>query len=399
MTAIVENVQKQGVESSIITLYDLEYATGVFAYFTSAIDEDLTSIQFRDTGGTIRTYTPIPIELEGFDVQSDGAIARPTMTVANIESTFKDALGGLGFEDLIGKRITRRTTQEKYLVGNTGDSTPPVEFPSVTYVIDRLASKSVMSVVFELAAPFDLAGIKLPRRVVIGGACPWKYQGASTTLAEVNKEGGCSWRSDNKINIGGTDYLLAVNESDEMILLKSALTGAATGTTIGASGSFTQNSFYFTATQLQRYDASGVLSTVNDINTRQYWLCTASTSTGPSDTNAAFRKVRPYQTFSSSTTYYGYKEKAHNDIVLQNGNFWRVQRTTVTGYGGSQTSGNISENNFWTEADRCGKQITSCRLRFQAKLHPSVSGAFSTLQDNTKALPFGGYPGVIQRRR
>ena len=201
MTAIVENVQKQGVESSIVTLYDLEYATGVFAYFTSAIDQDLTSIQFRDTGGTVRTYTPIPIELEGFDVQSDGSIPRPTMTVANIESTFKDALGGLGFEDLIGKRITRRTTQVKYLVGNTGDSTPPVEFPSVTYIIDRLAAKSVMSVQFELAAPFDLAGIKLPRRVVIGGACPWKYQGASTTLAEVNKEGGCSWRLDNKINI------------------------------------------------------------------------------------------------------------------------------------------------------------------------------------------------------
>ena len=167
MTAIVENVQKQGVESSIITLYDLEYSPGVFAYFTSAIDEDLSSIQFRDVGGTIRTYTPIPIELEGFDVQSDGAIARPTMTVANIESTFKDALGGLGFEDLIGKRLTRRTTQEKYLVGNTGDSTPPVEFPSVSYIIDRLASRSVMNVVFELAAPFDLAGIKLPRRVVI----------------------------------------------------------------------------------------------------------------------------------------------------------------------------------------------------------------------------------------
>ena len=395
MTAIVENVQKQGVESSIITLYDLEYATGVFAYFTSAIDEDLTSIQFRDTGGTIRTYTPIPIELEGFDVQSDGAIARPTMTVANIESTFKDALGGLGFEDLIGKRITRRTTQEKYLVGNTGDSTPPVEFPSVTYVIDRLASKSVMSVVFELAAPFDLAGIKLPRRVVVGGACPWKYQGASTTLAEVNKEGGCSWRLDNKINIGGTDYLLAINESDEMILLKSAVTGAASN----ASGlsSFTQNSFYFTATAQQRYGTTGVLLDVNNADTRQYWFCIRATSTAPSDTNSAFRKIRVYQTFSTSGVYYGYRDKAFNDVVLQSGVFWRVQRTSLTGYGGTQTS--ISENIYWTKADRCGKQITSCRLRFQAKLHPSVSGAFSALQDNTKALPFGGYPGVIQRRR
>tara|TARA_S200000501_G_scaffold102742_1_gene96253 strand:+ start:9276 stop:10463 length:1188 start_codon:yes stop_codon:yes gene_type:complete len=395
MTAIVENVQKQGVESSIITLYDLEYSPGVFAYFTSAIDEDLTSIQFRDAGGTVRTYTPIPIELEGFDVQSDGSIPRPTMTVANIESTFKDALGGLGFEDLIGKRLTRRTTQEKYLVGNTGDSTPPVEFPSVSYIIDRLASRSVMNVVFELAAPFDLAGIKLPRRVVIGGACPWKYQGASTTLAEVNKEGGCSWRLDNKINIGGTDYLLAINESDEMILLKSAITGAASN----ASGlsSFTQNSFYFTSTAQQRYGTTGVLLDVNNADTRQYWFCIRATSTAPSDTNSAFRKIRVYQTFSTSGVYYGYRDKAFNDVVLQSGVFWRVQRTSLTGYGGTQTS--ISENIYWTKADRCGKQITSCRLRFQAKLHPSVSGAFSALQDNTKALPFGGYPGVIQRRR
>ena len=395
MTAIVENVQKQGVESSIVTLYDLEYADGVFAYFTPTIDEDLTSIQFRDSGGTVRTYNAIPIQLEGFDVQSDGAISRPSMTVANIESTFKDALGGLGFEDLIGRRITRRTTQEKYLVGNSGDSTPPVEFPSITYVIDRIASKSIMGVTFELAAPFDLAGIKLPRRVVIGGACPWKYQGASSTLAEVDKEGGCSWRLDNKINIGGTDYLLAVNESDEMILLKSVVTGAASN----ASGlsSFTQNSFYFTATAQQRYGSSGVLLNVNNADTRQYWFCIRSTSSAPTSTNAAFRKVRVYQAFSTSGVYYGYKDKSFNDVVLQSGAFWRVQRTSLTGYGGTQTS--ISENDFWTKADRCGKQITSCRLRFQAKLHPSVSGAFHALQDNKQALPFGGFPGVVQRRR
>ena len=69
MTAIVENVQKQGVESGIVTLYQLEYATGTFAYFTSGTDEDLTNIQFRDPDGTVRTYTPIPIEIDGFDVQ------------------------------------------------------------------------------------------------------------------------------------------------------------------------------------------------------------------------------------------------------------------------------------------------------------------------------------------
>ena len=122
MTAIVENVQKTGVESGIITLYKLEYADNTFAYFVAGVEEDLSSIQFRDEDGTIRTYTPIPIELEGFDISSDGAISRPKMTVANIESTFRDSLGGLGFEDLIGRRITRRTTQQKYLVGESGDT-------------------------------------------------------------------------------------------------------------------------------------------------------------------------------------------------------------------------------------------------------------------------------------
>tara|TARA_B100000575_G_C23130872_1_gene655972 strand:- start:950 stop:2128 length:1179 start_codon:yes stop_codon:yes gene_type:complete len=392
MTAIVQNVQKQGVESSIVTLYDLEYAPGTFAYFTSAIDNDLTSVQFRETGGTIRTYTPIPIELEGFDVQSDGSIPRPTMTVANIESTFKDALGGLGFEDLIGKRITRRTTQEKYLVGNSGDSTPPVEFPSVTYVIDRLASKTIMSVVFELAAPFDLAGIKLPRRVVVGGACPWKYQGASTTLAESAKEGGCTWRLDNKLNINGTDKVIALNENDEYLIPfgMSALGVNASGVT-----NFTQNSFYFTTTTQQQYDEVGILSSVSSVLTYQYWLCVRDTTSAPADSNAAFIKVRRYHAYSASSTYYGFKDKAFNSNVLKDGLFWRVKRTTQL----ANEHNTVQEGDFWTKADRCGKQLTSCKRRFQARIHPSVVGAFSALQDNTKALPFGGYPGVVQRRR
>jgi len=325
MTAIVQNVQKQGVESSIVTLYDLEYAPGTFAYFTSAIDNDLTSVQFRETGGTIRTYTPIPIELEGFDVQSDGSIPRPTMTVANIESTFKDALGGLGFEDLIGKRITRRTTQEKYLVGNSGDSTPPVEFPSVTYVIDRLASKTIMSVVFELAAPFDLAGIKLPRRVVVGGACPWKYQGASTTLTESAKEGGCSWRLDNTLNINGTDKVIALNENDEYLIPFGA---SALGVNASGVTNFTQNSFYFTTTTQQQYDEVGILSSVSSVLTYQYWLCVRDTTSAPADSNAAFIKVRRYHAYSASSTYYGFKDKAFNSNVLKDGLFWRVKRTT-----------------------------------------------------------------------
>lgn len=394
MTAIVENVQKQGVDSAIITLYELEYAPGTFAYFTSGTEEDLTNIQFRDSGGTIRTYTPIPLEVEGFEVQSDGAISRPTMRVANIESTFKNALGGLGFEDLIGKRLTRRTTQQKYLVGEAGDATPPVEFPKITYVIDRIASKSVMSVEFELAAPFDLAGIKLPRRVVIGGACPWKYQGASSTLAEADKEGGCHWRLDNKLTIDGTERLIFINTNDEHIL--PFVSGVSLATAASGTSNFTKDQYYFTTTTQQRYDTAGVLSSVSNTGTYQYWQCLTATTSQPSATNVSFRKVRRYHSsYSSSTTYRGYLDKAFNENVLYNNVLWQVKRISVAGVA-------PQEGEFWTRADNCGKKLTSCAMRYQATLNQVANSQFvglSANKDNTKPLPFGGFPGAVQRRR
>ena len=394
MTAIVENVQKQGVESSIITLYQLEYAAGTFAYFSSGTEEDLSNIEFRDADGTIRSYTPIPIEIEGFDIQSDGALSRPKMTVANIESTFKSSIGGLSFEDLVGKRITRRTTQEKYLVGNSGDSTPPVEFPKITYVIDRISSKNVMQVEFELAAPFDLAGIRLPRRVIIGGACPWKYQGASTTLSEANIEGGCHWRLDNKLTIDGTDRSIFINVNDEQIL--PFVAGVTLGTAASGTSNFTKDQYYYTTTTQQRYDTAGVLSSVSDALTYQYWQCLSATTSQPSATNASFRKVRRYLTsYSSGFTYHGHLDKAFNHNVLYNNILWQVKRISVVGV-------TPQEGEFWTRADNCGKKLNSCSMRYQAKLNTVVNSQFTAVsanRDNTVSLPFGGFPGVIQRRR
>ena len=388
MTAIVENVQKTGVESGVITLYKLEYADNTFAYFVAGVEEDLSSIQFRDEDGTIRTYTPIPIELEGFDISSDGAISRPKMTVANIESTFRDSLGGLGFEDLIGRRITRRTTQQKYLVGESGDSTPPVEFPKITYVIDRLASKTVMGVTFELAAPFDLAGIKLPQRVIIGGACPWKYQGASTTLGEAVKEGGCHWRADNKITIDGVERTLFMTENDEYVIPTTAGFTAASG-----QSSFTQNNYYITYTTEQRIEPDG--SFVSESNVPNYWHCQTATTSQPSATNAAWKRVRVYDlTYAQQTTYKGYVNRAHNQYILKSGKLWQVKRVTQT----ANFHATVEEGQSWTAGDKCGKKLTSCAMRFQAKVHPSYNTRFSVLKDNTKPLPFGGFPGVVQRR-
>ena len=113
MSDLIQTVEKQAIDSELITLFDLEYADGQFAYFSpEGKDESLTDIQFRDTGGTARTYITIPAEADGFSVNSDGAYSRPEITIANALSTFKTSIGNLDYEDLIGRRITKWENSE-----------------------------------------------------------------------------------------------------------------------------------------------------------------------------------------------------------------------------------------------------------------------------------------------
>ena len=81
MTDIAKNLQKQDPGSSLVVLYELEYASNSKAYFFGGFTESgsvttgkhTTSVQFRETGGTVRTYTAIPINAKGFEMNSDGA--------------------------------------------------------------------------------------------------------------------------------------------------------------------------------------------------------------------------------------------------------------------------------------------------------------------------------------
>ena len=107
MTDVVKDVQKQDPGSAYIELFELEIGTNSYAYFFSGLEADLSTIQFRDysSPGTIRTYTALPLMIEGLNLQAAGPSARPTLTVANVLSTFSDALGGITNEDLLGKKL------------------------------------------------------------------------------------------------------------------------------------------------------------------------------------------------------------------------------------------------------------------------------------------------------
>ena len=122
------------------------------------------------------TYVKMPITAEGFAFQR-GQIPRPTLTVSNALGTITAILLNVNSvttgNDLTGATVTRIRTLLRFIdgvnfAGNTnpfGTPDPTAEFPQEIYKIDRKSTESRDIVQFELAAPFDLAGVRSPKRI------------------------------------------------------------------------------------------------------------------------------------------------------------------------------------------------------------------------------------------
>ena len=117
----------------------------------------------------------MPIEAEGFAFR-EGQLPRPTLTISNALGTITAILLNVNStttgNDLTGATVTRIRTLARYLdsinfPGNTnplGTPDPTAEFPQEIYKIDRKSAENREVVQFELAAVFDLAGIRAPKR-------------------------------------------------------------------------------------------------------------------------------------------------------------------------------------------------------------------------------------------
>jgi lambda family phage minor tail protein L len=57
-----------------------------------------------------------------------------------------------------------------------GTPDPTAEFPREVYKIARKSSESRQIVEFELAAAFDLVGVRAPKRQCIANICQWVYR-------------------------------------------------------------------------------------------------------------------------------------------------------------------------------------------------------------------------------
>ena len=394
--SIIQDLQSQTQASPLIQLFEIEKSTEVFSYVTPGEDSDGSSLQMYDyTDNTeLRTYIPYPVTSDGFDIKVTGAISRPTCSFSNVGNNFTTLIGTTDIDSLIGKKFIRRLTLKKYLQGesaDTGSGAQSVEFTRQVWTISKIMNKDNMTISFELASPFDLQGVKIPARQIVANACPWQYQGASPTLTEGQKCGGCSWHTEGNFQV--STYNSAVQKvyvtlDDEYIFNSSDsytnYTSASNGT------SFAINSYVKTTGESAReIDNLGNVSAVT--NVVKYWLVnvagTKSSLGTPSESNANFDAIRVYSTYNASTSYKVYTDDRLNEIVLYNNFTWKAKVST--------TGNTPGFTQFWRRADECGKRLSSCGKRFgysPVDVTSTTSRAKASV-NTSRVLPFGGFPG------
>jgi phage-related protein len=202
--------------SAIIELFELELVTAIHG--TDEVYRFHAGTNLVNNGDIIwrgNSYLKFPIEADGFEYSGQGTLPRPKIRVSNIFGTVTAIILSLPV-GLEGAKVTRIRTLAKYLDAanypvsgdvllledndilllEDGDSillepTNPTEdtsaeFPREIYYIDRKSSENRNLVEFELAASFDIAGVRAPKRQCIANLCPWTYRSAECSYTGTN---------------------------------------------------------------------------------------------------------------------------------------------------------------------------------------------------------------------
>ena len=172
---IVSDLQKVN-PSAVIELFTLTLDNSLHGATTTYRFHAGTSL--KDNGEIIwqgTAYTRFPVQAEGFQY-GKGQLPRPTLTFSNALGTISAILLLVNQtttgNDLTGATVKRIRTQAKFIdaanfpsnVNPYGTPDNTAEFPQEIYIIDRKSAENRTVVSFELAAVFDMAGVRAPKR-------------------------------------------------------------------------------------------------------------------------------------------------------------------------------------------------------------------------------------------
>jgi lambda family phage minor tail protein L len=177
--------------SAVIELFELELNT--LQHGTTEIYRFHAGTSLNANGEVVwngQNYLRFPIEGEGFEYSGNGQLPRPKVRVSNILGTITALLLSLP-DGLEGAKLTRIRTLARYIDGGNfpggtnpyGTPDPTAEFPREIYYVDRKTVETRDVVEFELAAAFDLAGVRAPKRQCIANMCQWVYKSTECSYA------------------------------------------------------------------------------------------------------------------------------------------------------------------------------------------------------------------------
>ena len=380
---------QQGWHDAIVEMYDIDL-TGItndpadIYYFTNQLKEDGTKVQWKGN-----VYEPLPILSAGYDRNTNGQIAQPTLTVANVLGTFSQVVRS--FDDLVGGKVTRRRTLQKYLDGSPqADSLQ--EFPIDIFYIERKTQETALAITWQLSSILDLEGVKLPRRVITQNLCLWRYRSS-----ECSYTGAPVFNSKDQVisNEGQTAQGIAALNAWKLADQRKAELRAAVQAYNQALGTQEATCAPFALLDTKYSRTVAPLSFVSrgadgDAASDRY---TARFNGAVVTLSQTYRQGKQREIFvggisvQRKTYYYEIEQWGANPAgCIAAGN-------AVTTAAGAVTVAQTNLNNAETAlaaalailpandplrlADVCGKRVSSCALRFPGQ-----------------SLPFGGFPGA-----
>lgn len=157
---IAQDLQNQHQTSPLIELYTLDCSNlGGSVYRFTPMFAESGSVSFQG-----QQYFSIPIQTEGWEVTSSGTQPRPTLQVSNTHGAVLNAVITLG--DIVGAKVTRLRTYEKYLDGMPEADANMHLRPDVLQV-EQKTSHTNTHIAWQLSTILERLGTKLPRRQIL----------------------------------------------------------------------------------------------------------------------------------------------------------------------------------------------------------------------------------------
>lgn len=164
-------------------------------------------------------YTPLPIEITGFEKTGVGPFPKPIARMANATGAGSQLFQQYG--DIRGATVTRTRMYADQL-DNGIDPDPLAHYTPDVFTVLRKSLENSQVVEFELGSILDQEGVTLPRRRVNRDICPWKYRtwnGSSFDYPDA--ENGCPYTGSNYFDADGN----AVVDPEDDVCSRKLTTG------------------------------------------------------------------------------------------------------------------------------------------------------------------------------